>query len=815
MRSFLCLCFFSSLLISFLQAQIPQQPIRPPTNPNAIPPAGAPRPFSRPNAQQPALPTGGPANGSEAKPTKKPEEAITPEGMVQLQYPNTQLSEILLLYEELTGKKIIRDANAETATVSIETTGELPKEQAIMYIEKSLLLNGYAFTPAGEGMVKLLAFDAKKPSMEGAPLIEAAAELPQTDQVVSFVTLLRYLGTEDAIKAIDQVIPRHSYGTITPVPNARALIITENSNTIRSILSLLERLDNKPADTIQKTIQLTRSSAEDVKKALDEILGTDEKNDGSGKTPAIPQNTPGSMPGQTPATPAVSANYDGAGGATEAEPPKIISIPRRNCLMLIGAQEQIDYISRLVEELDAASELRTFASRPLKYLAVDAAMQIISDAILRTEGDDSGSGGANNTGTGTGTTGQNNNNSQNRNNSGSLFGNNNSLNNNGFNNGMNGGLNGGLGGSSGIGGGGASLSPLRENRGPASMLVGKTLLISDPVSNSIFASGPPEHLRVLNEIMDELDHRPQQVRIAAVIGEHSLSDSRRTGIRTFLRNRGNNAGQFGSGGPAGKSLIDPTSGTAIALADLASSNGLTFFGNLSQNLDVSLQLVAGDSDFHVLSRPVLFTTNNTPVRITSGTSIPIQQSSQNLGTAGGLIANVQYQDVLLSLSVVPLINTSDELTLQIVQENSELGSERLIGEVSYPELSKQQFDTTVVCKNKSTVLLGGLMREDDRRLNTSVPVLNRIPILRLLTGDRQKSIARRELLIFIEPRIIEGLDDLPPTVDDPAGNSLHAADMKAALADDSYTRRNLPQTASTAKPNFSERMKGMFKKLLQ
>ncbi|HCN77015.1 MAG TPA: hypothetical protein DIT13_07465, partial [Verrucomicrobiales bacterium] len=71
----------------------------------------------------------------------RPEDAIKPGGGVELQFPNTPLSQILLVYEDLTGLKIIRDANAEQATVSIETTGELPKDKAIMFIEKSLLLN--------------------------------------------------------------------------------------------------------------------------------------------------------------------------------------------------------------------------------------------------------------------------------------------------------------------------------------------------------------------------------------------------------------------------------------------------------------------------------------------------------------------------------------------------------------------------------------------------------------------------------------------------------------------------------------------------
>ncbi|MCA1963573.1 MAG: hypothetical protein LDL31_06480 [Prosthecobacter sp.] len=817
------LFFLGFILVGSALAQIPQQPVRPPTNPNAIPPAGAPRPFTRPAAPpQPALPSAAGAPDGTEKPAKKPEEAITPDGMVQLQYPNTQLGEILLLYEELTGLKIIRDANAEQATVSIETTGELSKEKAIMYIEKSLLLNGYAFTPAGEGMVKLLAFDAKKPSMEGAPLIESASDLPVTDQVVSFVTQLRYLGTEDAIKAIDQVIPRHSYGVITPVPNARALVITENSNTIRSILALMERLDNKPAETIQKTLQLSRSSAEDVKKALDEILGTEEKNNGSGKTPAIPQNTPGTVPGQ-PATPTMpTAAYDGAGGSAEAAPPKIIPIARRNCLLVIGAQEQVDYISRLVEELDAASDLRTFASRPLKYLAVDAAMQIISDAITRTEGDDSGGSS-----TSTGTGGQNNN-AQNRNNnnvggnSSSLFGNNSNSLNNGLNGGFGSGLGGGLGGSSSFGTGGGNLTPLRQNNGPSSVLVGKTLLISDPVSNSIFASGPPEHLRILNEIMDELDRRPQQILISAVIGDYQIGDSVGFGIETLIRGRENGTATGADRGLAGQlgaftgTPLDPR--TRITPANLAAAgNGLTFFGGVRDGLDVLVQALDSKTDFKVISRPSVFTMNNMQATISSGQSFPIATSTQGLvggGANSGLLSNVQYQDVVLSLNIVPLINSSDELTLQISQQNSEQAGTTTIADNPYPILTKQELNTTVVCRNNGTVLLGGLIREDNNIRKTNVPILSSIPVLKYLTGSRSRSNNRRELIIMIQPSIVEGLNDLPPSAAHSSGSSLFAEETQAVFNQEK-TRAASAMLPPAPKPKFSERLKGMFKKMLQ
>lgn len=779
-----------------------------------IPPQGQ-RPAS-PNAARPTLPARTPA-GAAARPGAagtdpaertaiRPEEAIKPGGGVELQFPNTPLSQILLVYEDLTGLKIIRDANAEQATVSIETTGELPKDKAIMFIEKSLLLNGYSFVPAGEGMVKLLAFDAKKPQTEGAPLFESAADLPETDQVVSYVALLKFLSGEDAVKAIDQVIPRHSYGVITPVPNAKALIITENSSTIRSILALLERIDNKPATTISKTIQLTRSDAEDVKKALDEILGLGESKSG-GSTGARPTNVaaPTGAPTGAPTPPVAAMNAPAVspaadGTTSEETPPKIHAIVRRNCLLVMASPETMETITALVEELDGASEISNFVSRSLNYLGVEAALGIISDAIARSEGGEEGSGSSgsgglvnslgqpNNSNTTTNTTGTNT--------GGGLFGNssNSGFGNNGF--GSSSGFGGGGLGGGGGGFGGANLQPIRPNNGPRSLVVGKTLLISDPVANSIFASGPPEHLRVLNEILDELDRRPQQIVISAVIGDYQVRDRLGWAIETVFRARKNGTdttakrglfGQFGSssGIPSvGETVLDPRSAVSAAAA-AASGNALTFYGGVREGLDLIVQTLNENTDFKVISRPTVFTMNNTPASISSGSSFPIASSTQGLiggGTTGtGLLSNVQYQDVVLSLNIVPLINSDNELTLQISQQNSEQAGETTIADNPYPILTKQELTTTVMCKNMDTVILGGLIREEKSLGRSGVPILSEIPLLKYLSGSRSDSVSRRELLIMLQPRIVEGMHDLPPSVKDAAGSSPFATETAAFI----------------------------------
>ena len=127
-------------------------------------------------------------------------------------------------------------------------------------------------------------------------------------------------------------------------------------------------------------------------------------------------------------------------------------------------------------------------------------------------------------------------------------------------------------GGGGIGGGGANLQALRQEQGPQALVVGKTLLIADSAQNEIFASGPPEHLRVMNEILDELDQRPKQILISAVIGEVTLADGFEFGIDwllrpTELRYNGNTGAAAGATRNTGSTILDPSG--IESLEDLA------------------------------------------------------------------------------------------------------------------------------------------------------------------------------------------------------------------------------------------------------
>ncbi|MEI6481734.1 MAG: secretin N-terminal domain-containing protein, partial [Candidatus Saccharibacteria bacterium] len=296
------------------------------------------------------LPTGGPSG----------------ESGISVDYPNVPMRIVLEDYQEMTGKRVIRDPHIENATVTIETSGRLSKELAIEFIEKSLLLSGFAFVPSGENMVKVIAFEAgKNPASEHVEMVLHEQDLPKSDKIVSYVLNLSYLKSDEAAQAFSQIIPVHPYGKLVAVPNARKLVITENSNTILAYIELANQVDLPPSETVHKTIRLERADAEDVAKALAELLGISagsSSSDGGKSAPvAAPRPTP-TNPQQAAALNAAQVNATSIIGSKESEAaaPKIQPIPRTNSLLIIARPLEIEYIESLVKEFDAASDARSF-----------------------------------------------------------------------------------------------------------------------------------------------------------------------------------------------------------------------------------------------------------------------------------------------------------------------------------------------------------------------------------------------------------------------------------------------------------------------
>lgn len=742
---------------------LPPNGARPPTPPPSVPPVLLP-----PTGAKPAAPKGYPVH-----------------------YPNFPLGQLLEDYQEMTGKRVIRDPHIENAVITIETSGTLSKEEAIEFIEKSLLFSGYAFVPSGENMVKIIAFEAgRNPASERVDMVVHAEDLPKSDKVVSFVLPLQYLKSDEAAQAFSQIVPPHPYGKIVAVPNARALVITENSNTILAYLDLAKQVDVPPGKTVHKTIQLVRADAEEVAKALAELLGigagtTTSTAPKGGPAPPVTGQPRPTNPQQAAALAAALVSSTATVGVPESEaaPPKIQAIPRTNSLLIVARPLDIEYIESLVAEFDAANDARSYISLTLKYMDVLEFGSVAKDALLRGQ-KDTGDGGklqgadgkttTTTTPAGSGSSGG----------FGSGFGN---FGSSQFGGGYGGGLGGGLGGG-GLGGGGGGLQETQMSKAQ-SVVVGKTQLIVDPSGSRLFASGPPEQLRLIEQLALELDKRPQQLLLSAIIGEFTLSDNFQFGLDWIhtLESFGSNNQNAAAGTilTMGSKATDFTS--ISKLSDFPPLQGLSIYGQIGDHLNVFLRTLDDSKRFHVLQRPNITTLNHKLATISIGQqlAIPGQTLTQagTTSTTAGVYSTTQYIPVELRLDIIPHIYAKDEVKLEFNQRNFDVASFTTISGNQVPNLSTQELKNTIIVPNGTTILLGGLISERDNRTKTGLPILVRIPLIKYLFGNNTKLKERRELLIFVKPQIM------------PSGDSYVQEQMEIEKLNESY-----PKTREFADP---------------
>ncbi len=673
---------------------------------------------------------------------------------IKVNFPSAPIQAIIPFYIQLTGKKLILDSALQGEQLRIVSPQMLTKKDAIAFIEATLLLNGYAIIHVDATTAKLINHaGGKSPTADGLKVYSSLRDLPESEEICHYVLPLQHISGEDASKAFQQVIKLHAYGAMTPISNDSALIITENSATIRSICEIAQIVDVPPAEIANEMIKLERSNVELVAEIVSEIFEQEEKaQTSSAPSPAAAVANPAARPGSPPVpvmNPAGSTNTSATNPASSRV--KIFPYRRTNELLVIGRPVDIAYIKGLVEKLDKQEDGTNFLKRRLKWMDVQDFLPVAYNALAKDtdiESDDGGasSGGGRSGGSARRSGGASSNSpSTDARSSNQDFGTNNNF-----------------GGSSGMStGSNANRSVLdapEEVGAPESMIVGKTLLIADPQSNSLVVSGSPEHITRIDQLLKEMDVKPQQVYISAIIGQLTLGKDYNVGF-DFLKMLDDFS--------LNQTTPGATTSTAVGTVQFPlnmnnfSVNQLNFYGTIG-SLSNYIKLADGNRDFKVLATPSVYAKNAAKSVISSGQriAVPAQILSNGGFTAG--VANtsvsVEYRDVLLKLEVVPLINSDDEVTLKIAQINDNIVGTQVISGNTVPTIGTQELVTEVAVKNGATVVLGGLITERMTNSERGGVFLRRIPIIKHLFGTTSKEAIREELLIFIQPHIISSTD---------------------------------------------------------
>jgi type IV pilus assembly protein PilQ len=165
-------------------------------------------------------------------------------------------------------------------------------------------------------------------------------------------------------------------------------------------------------------------------------------------------------------------------------------------------------------------------------------------------------------------------------------------------------------------------------------------------------------------------------------------------------------------------------------------------------LDLELSALQSDGYGEVISTPKVMTADKQKAKVSSGQQIPYQTTQ----TAGGAAtATTSFKDALLSLDVTPSITPDGKVQMQLNITSDSPAGTAPNGEII---LNKNEVNTNVLVDNGETVVLGGIFEQETKSSQTKVPFLGDIPYLGRLFRKDLKSDNKRELLIFVTPRIV-------------------------------------------------------------
>lgn len=282
-------------------------------------------------------------------------------------------------------------------------------------------------------------------------------------------------------------------------------------------------------------------------------------------------------------------------------------------------------------------------------------------------------------------------------------------------------------------------------------LTERGMIISDVRDKKLIITDIPSVVADIKRLIALLDTPERQVLIEARIVEASSTFSRDLGVNwgvSYDNNPGGGSDVSGDIGLGGGFALNPA---AIAAGSAGFGSNFTF-GQLGiDKLVLDLRISALEQSGHgrIISTPRVTTLNGEEAEIAQGTEIPYQSVSEQ-GT------KTEFKKAELSLKVKPEINPDGSIFLEIEAKNDSRGLIVPTGlGGSAPAIDTKKAETKVLVRDGETTVIGGIFIEDKQVSEAGVPWLKSVPILGHLFKSRSVSEERRELLIFITPRILE------------------------------------------------------------
>ena len=253
------------------------------------------------------------------------------------------------------------------------------------------------------------------------------------------------------------------------------------------------------------------------------------------------------------------------------------------------------------------------------------------------------------------------------------------------------------------------------------------------LNDLIMVTDIPGNFEIIEKIIRTLDKVNPQINISVKFIETTLKKDETLGINWAVRVDTSLALGLGQ-------LIN-NSGQKVSLATLAPST-----------VSALLQVLASDAETRLLQEPQVTTFNNSPATITVGTTIPVLVPQSEGSMFGAQPYTYQDQNVNVNLRVLPRINENDLITMSI--QASVQAITGYVGAERRPIVSSRSTDTNVMVRNGETLMIGGLIFDQDDSTIEKLPYLGDLPFFGRFFKSDGKAKSQNELLIFITPTII-------------------------------------------------------------
>lgn len=637
---------------------------------------------------------------------------------VEIDYQGVTLRQLAQNMAELTGRNFILGEDKDLReTVTIISHKPVTVGEAYEAFLQALRMHGYTTVQIGQN-TQIVKSD--KAVGEVVP-VGQGEDIAWSSRVVTQIIPLENASVSELQPVVKALLS--TTANVIAYQPTNSFIVTDSAHNVRRVFQIITQLDVSEPKSRLEIIPIEHADAEEIKSIIEELYGTAEASAPSTAADrrAAARTRRPRRGEPEPETEAVSA------GKESKYISKVLSDERTNSLIVLANEQGMTAVKELVEELDVDVDLSSRSQIHVVYLEHAKAEEVAQVLANLSEG---GSTPARRPTAAAATTGR------------------------------------------------PTTAAARAAAAAAAEEPGGSVLAAfdsgmrithDESTNALVIIASSDDFRIVRSVIAKLDIQRRQVLIDAVILELTSTDELQRGVayhgpfQPAAEAGGIIGGQFGTSS-LGLSQ-DLLSGLAIGVfgptVEVPFNTGLGIEAIEVPAFGIVLQALRTNSSVDIVSNPNLLTLDNSEAKIVVGRKVPFPTST-SFSQLGTPIVSYQREDVATTLKVVPRINSSNQVTLEVVVEVAEVEEDNRGLDASQAGFitSTREIETTALVGDNQTVVLGGLVGTTETNVETKVPILGDLPVLGVLFRGSRTEHRKSNLMIFLTPHIVDDDMDL-------------------------------------------------------